>query len=93
MKHSWYLFVLLLLSPVALTGCEVIGDIFKAGVWVGVVLVMLYRDYRLACYQEQGLRKAKLRRLIKLIPVSQQVLVVMTVFLRELKNFIECTVR
>jgi hypothetical protein len=60
MKHSWYLFVLLLLSPVALTGCEVIGDIFKAGVWVGVVLVMLYRDYRLACYQEQGLRKAKL---------------------------------
>jgi Rrf2 family protein len=41
MKHSWYLFVLLLLSTVALTGCEVIGDIFKAGVWVGVVLVML----------------------------------------------------
>ena len=41
MKHSWYLFVLLLLSPVALTGCEVIGDIFKAGVWVGVLLVML----------------------------------------------------
>jgi uncharacterized membrane protein YkvI len=41
MKHSWYLFVLLLLSFVVLTGCEVIGDIFKAGVWVGVVLVML----------------------------------------------------
>jgi len=41
MKHSWYLFVLLLLYTVALTGCEVIGDIFKAGVWVGVVLVML----------------------------------------------------
>ena len=41
MKHSWYLFVFLLLSPVVLTGCEVIGDIFKAGVWVGVVLVML----------------------------------------------------
>jgi hypothetical protein len=39
MKHSWYLFVLL--STVALTGCEAIGDIFKAGVWVGVVLVML----------------------------------------------------
>ena len=41
MKHSWYLFVLLLLSPVALTGCEVIGDIFKAGVWVGALLVSL----------------------------------------------------
>jgi len=41
MKHSWYLFVLLLLSTVALTGCEVIGDIFKAGVWTGVLLVVL----------------------------------------------------
>jgi uncharacterized membrane protein YkvI len=41
MKHSWYLFVLLLLSIVALTGCEVIGDIFKAGVWVGALLVIL----------------------------------------------------
>ena len=41
MKHRWYLFVLLLFSTVALTGCEVIGDIFKAGVWVGVLLVML----------------------------------------------------
>jgi hypothetical protein len=25
----------------ALTGCEVIGDIFKAGVWTGVLLVIL----------------------------------------------------
>jgi uncharacterized membrane protein YkvI len=41
MKHSSYLFVLLSLSTVALTGCEVIGDIFKAGVWVGVLLVIL----------------------------------------------------
>ncbi len=41
MKHSWYLFVLLLLSTVALVGCEVIGDIFQAGVWVGVILVLL----------------------------------------------------
>lgn len=41
MKHPSYLFVLLLLSPVALTGCEVIGDIFKAGVWTGVLLVIL----------------------------------------------------
>lgn len=41
MKHSWFLFVFLLLSTVSLTGCEVIGDIFKAGVWVGAVLVIL----------------------------------------------------
>jgi TRAP-type C4-dicarboxylate transport system permease large subunit len=34
------LFVLLLLS-VALTGCEVIGDIFKAGIWTGVLMVIL----------------------------------------------------
>jgi hypothetical protein len=38
MKH---LFVLLLLSAVALTGCEAIADIFKAGVWTGVLLVIL----------------------------------------------------
>lgn len=24
-----------------LSGCEVIGDIFKAGVWVGVILVVV----------------------------------------------------
>jgi hypothetical protein len=41
MKHSSYLFVLLLLSTVVLSGCEVIGDIFKAGVWTGVLLVIL----------------------------------------------------
>jgi hypothetical protein len=41
MKHSSYLFILLLLSAVALTGCEMIGDIFQAGVWVGVILVIL----------------------------------------------------
>ena len=41
MKYSSYLFVLLFLSTVALTGCQVIGDIFKAGVWVGVLLVIL----------------------------------------------------
>ena len=41
MKHSSYLFLLLLLSAVALTGCEMIGDIFQAGVWTGVLLVIL----------------------------------------------------
>ena len=36
---SW--FVLLLLSTMILAGCEIIGDIFQAGVWVGVILVVL----------------------------------------------------
>lgn len=40
MKHSWSLFGLLLLSALTLAGCEIIGDIFKAGVWVGVILVI-----------------------------------------------------
>jgi hypothetical protein len=41
MKHASYLFVLLFLFAVVLTGCEVIGGIFKAGVWTGVLLVIL----------------------------------------------------
>jgi hypothetical protein len=41
MKHWSYLFILLLLSAVVLTGCEMIGDIFQAGVWTGVFLVIL----------------------------------------------------
>lgn len=39
MKNSC-LFVLLLLSTMAMTGCELIGDIFQAGVWVGALLVI-----------------------------------------------------
>lgn len=35
------LFVLLLLSTMTLAGCEVIGNIFQAGMWVGVILVVL----------------------------------------------------
>ncbi len=35
------LFVLLLLSTTTLAGCEVIGNIFQAGMWVGVILVVL----------------------------------------------------
>ncbi len=38
MKPSWL--VLVIFSAVALNGCEVVGDIFKAGVWVGVLLVV-----------------------------------------------------
>ncbi len=40
MRDSWSLFALLLISSLAFNGCEVIGDIFKAGVWVGVLLVV-----------------------------------------------------
>jgi hypothetical protein len=39
MKHAWFGFVLLLGSTLTLAGCELIGDIFKAGVWVGVIAV------------------------------------------------------
>jgi hypothetical protein len=35
------LLVIMLLSTLALGGCEVIGDIFQAGMWVGVIGVVL----------------------------------------------------
>ena len=41
MKYSAYHVVLLFLSAVTLSGCEMIGDIFQAGVWTGVLLVIL----------------------------------------------------
>ncbi|MCD6063040.1 MAG: hypothetical protein K0R82_951 [Flavipsychrobacter sp.] len=31
----------LLLLAVSLTGCELIGDIFEAGVWAGILLVVV----------------------------------------------------
>jgi hypothetical protein len=40
MKQSWFWSVVVLFSAVALTGCELVADIFKAGVWVGVLLVL-----------------------------------------------------
>ena len=39
MKKLYPLFLLLLIP--FLSGCEVIGDIFKAGFWVGIVTVIL----------------------------------------------------
>jgi predicted lysophospholipase L1 biosynthesis ABC-type transport system permease subunit len=41
MKPSSYPLVVFFLLAVALAGCEAIGDIFKAGVWTGVILVIL----------------------------------------------------
>jgi len=40
MKQSWFLLGLLSFFAPMLSGCEVIGDIFQAGVWVGVILVI-----------------------------------------------------
>jgi hypothetical protein len=34
-------FTLLLISTMMLAGCELVGDIFEAGVWVGIILVVL----------------------------------------------------
>lgn len=31
----------LLVALALLAGCEIVGDIFKAGVWVGIILVLL----------------------------------------------------
>ena len=39
MRTPW-LFVLVLVS-LASAGCEVVGDIFKAGMWVGAIAVIL----------------------------------------------------
>ena len=38
---QWLFVVLLILSTLTLSGCEAIGDIFKAGVWVGALAVIL----------------------------------------------------
>jgi hypothetical protein len=39
MRGLWLL--LLLFASMTLAGCEVIGDIFKAGAWVGAFAVIL----------------------------------------------------
>jgi hypothetical protein len=33
--------ILVLLMPFLITGCEVVGDIFKAGMWVGIIGIAL----------------------------------------------------
>ena len=37
----YVLIVLLVLVSLTSAGCEVIGDIFKAGVWVGMLMVVV----------------------------------------------------
>ncbi len=33
--------LLFVLTAVTLTGCELVGDIFEAGIWAGVIIVVL----------------------------------------------------
>jgi hypothetical protein len=40
LTYAFSLFALLLVSLLTLTGCAIVGDIFKAGVWVGVLLAV-----------------------------------------------------
>jgi hypothetical protein len=37
----WTQLLLLVLAAITLPGCEIVGGIFKAGVWVGVLAVVL----------------------------------------------------
>lgn len=39
MKNSFYVLLFVLIS-ISLSSCELVGDIFKAGVWVGVLVVV-----------------------------------------------------
>jgi hypothetical protein len=39
--RSLWLLALLVLAGLTLTGCEVIGGIFKAGVWTGILAVAI----------------------------------------------------
>lgn len=39
MKLSAFYPALLFILLIALPGCEIIGDIFKAGVWTGILLI------------------------------------------------------
>ena len=41
MSLSWLRLVLVLLATVSLAGCEAIGDIFQAGMAVGVFMVVI----------------------------------------------------
>jgi hypothetical protein len=40
MKHNALIYGSLLMTVSLLSSCEVIGGIFKAGVWVGVIVVV-----------------------------------------------------
>lgn len=37
---GWLRLLLVMLATLPLTGCELAGDIFEAGVWVGVIMIV-----------------------------------------------------
>ena len=39
MKNALYVSLLFVIVSISLTSCELVGDIFKAGVWVGILAV------------------------------------------------------
>lgn len=39
--RSFYLYLILFTAVVGLTGCDLIGDIFEVGLWVGVIIVVI----------------------------------------------------
>ena len=39
--RSFWAFVLVCLSALTVTGCELAGDIFQAGMWVGIVAILI----------------------------------------------------
>lgn len=41
MKSNLILAAMVVLSILSLTSCQAIGDVFKAGMWVGVIVVVL----------------------------------------------------
>ena len=41
LQHAFARCALLLVGLLALTGCAIVADIFKAGVWVGVLLAVV----------------------------------------------------
>jgi uncharacterized membrane protein YcjF (UPF0283 family) len=41
MKRAIHPLLLLLLFSVTLSGCQVIGDIFRAGMWVGLLVAFI----------------------------------------------------
>ena len=42
MKNQWLNILLLILLGFILTGCELVGDIFGAGVYTGIFIVVLF---------------------------------------------------
>lgn len=35
-----FAFIFILMIPVLITGCEFIEDVFKAGIWVGIIIII-----------------------------------------------------